>query len=530
MADMNDPKTPWWRHAVVYQIYVRSFADSNGDGIGDLAGITARLPYVRGLGVDAVWLTPFYTSPQRDHGYDVADYRDVDRLFGSLADADRLIARAHELGLKVVVDLVPNHTSWDHAWFRAALAAAPGSPERGRYLFRTGRGEAGELPPNNWDSVFGGPAWTRVGDTDQWYLHLFDTSQPDLDWRNPEVGAMFHDVLRFWLDRGVDGFRVDVAHGLVKEESLRDQVHGAAVEVHDPDRFQVGSHEPDEPMWDQPEVHDVYRSWHPILDEYSAMAVAEAWTRRPETTAAYIRPDELQQTFNFAWLLADWDAQAFRDVITSTITATRSVGAWPTWVLNNHDVIRSVTRYGGGEVGLARARAAMLATLALPGAAYLYQGEELGLAEVDVAPEHRQDPAWFRTGKPGRDGCRVPLPWAGGAPPYAFGPGPGAPWIPQPPDWAGLTAERQQDDPASTLELYRRALSLRRSFAHDRGGDEVELLALGPAVLGFRRGRLTVVLNCGATDVRLPDGEVLVASGPLQGRRLPADTGAWLRD
>ncbi len=539
-------ETPWWRHAVVYQIYVRSFADSDGDGIGDLPGITARLPYVRDLGADAVWLTPFYTSPQHDHGYDVADYRDVDRLFGTLDDADRMIARAHELGLKVVVDLVPNHTSWDHAWFRAALAAGPGSPERARYLFRTGRGDAGELPPNNWQSVFGGAAWTRVGDTDQWYLHLFDSSQPDLDWRNLEVNEMFQGVLRYWLDRGADGFRIDVAHGLLKEESLRDQDHvatsiasavqheseGRDPHEEDPDeeeRFQVGAREVDEPMWDQPEVHDVYRSWHPILEEYAAMAVAEAWTRSPETTAAYVRPDELQQTFNFDWLLAEWDAAAFRDVITTTIDATRAVGAWPTWVLNNHDVIRSVTRYGGGAAGLARARAATLATLALPGAAYLYQGEELGLPEVDVAPEHRQDPLWFRTGKVGRDGCRVPMPWGGSAPPYSFGPGPGAPWIPQPDDWGALTVERQEGDPDSTLELYRRALRLRHEFATDEAGAEVELLDLGPQVLAFRHGALTAVVNCGASDVRLPDGELLLASGPVDGRRLPPDTGAWLR-
>ncbi len=534
-TSLEAPATPWWRHAVVYQIYVRSFADSDGDGVGDLPGITQRLPYVRDLGADAVWLTPFYTSPQHDHGYDVADYRDVDRLFGTLDDADRLIARAHELGLKVVVDLVPNHTSWDHAWFRAALAAEPGSPERARYLFRTGRGEAGELPPNNWQSVFGGAGWTRVDDTDQWYLHLFDTSQPDLDWRNPEVNAMFQDVLRYWLDRGADGFRIDVAHGLLKEESLRDQVHEApsiaAAAQHDDhdDRFQVGAHEPDEPMWDQPEVHDVYRSWHPILEDYAAMAVAEAWTRTPATTAAYIRPDELQQTFNFAWLLADWDATAFREVITTTIEATRAVGAWPTWVLNNHDVTRSVTRYGGGARGLARARAATLATLALPGAAYLYQGEELGLPEVDVAPEHRQDPLWFRTGNPGRDGCRVPMPWAGSAPPYSFGPGPGAPWIPQPADWGALTVERQEGDPDSTLELYRRALLLRREFATDQAGAEVELLDLGPQVLAFRHGGLTAVVNCGTTHVPLPDGEPLLASGPLDDRRLPPDTSAWLR-
>ena len=417
MVSFNDPRNAWWRHAVTYQIYVRSFADSNGDGVGDLPGITARLPHLRDLGVDALWITPFYTSPQHDHGYDVADYTDVDPLFGTLGDADAMIATAHDLDIRVIVDLVPNHTSDEHVWFRAALAAGPGSPERARYLFREGRGESGELPPNNWESVFGGPAWTRVEDG-EWYLHLFDTTQPDLDWRNPEVADMFDDVLRFWLDRGVDGFRVDVAHGLYKEESLRDQVveadeapvSGASMEHSMVERVLR-----DEPMWDQPEVHEVYRRWRKILDDYPGerMAVAEAWTQTPESMAAFIRSDELHQTFNFHWLTAPWSAEAFAEVVSQTLDAVGLVEGSPTWVLSNHDVVRHVTRYGGGEVGLARAKAATLTMLALPGSAYLYQGEELGLEQVDVAPEHRQDPSWFRTGEPGRDGCRVPVPWGG---------------------------------------------------------------------------------------------------------------------
>ena len=420
MSDMNDPKQDprWWRDAVIYQVYIRSFADSDGDGIGDIAGITARLPYLQSLGVDALWITPFYTSPQHDHGYDVADYCDIDPLFGNLADADELIARAHDLGLRVIVDLVPNHSSDQHEWFRAALAAAPGSPERARYIFRTGR-SAGEAPPNNWASVFGGPAWTRVAGTDQWYLHLFDTTQPDFDWRNPEVGDMFEDVLRFWLDRGVDGFRVDVAHGLFKEASLRDQVvtEGASATSGqvNTDHSMVSRDLKDEPMWDQPEVHDVYRRWSKVLDEYGAdrMAVAEAWTQTPASMAAFVRPGELDQAFNFAWLLADWSAEAFADVITGTLAAVEPVGSAPTWVLSNHDVVRHVTRYGGGAVGLARARAATLTMLALPGASYLYQGEELGLEQVEVPAEDRQDPAWLRSGEAGRDGCRVPMPWGG---------------------------------------------------------------------------------------------------------------------
>ena len=517
----------WWRHAAIYQVYVRSFADGDGDGVGDLPGITARLPYLRDLGVDALWITPFYTSPQNDHGYDVADYCDVDPLFGSLSDADTLLDRAHELGLKVIVDLVPNHTSDAHEWFQAALAAGPGSPERERYLFREGRGEGGAEPPNNWDSVFGGPAWTRVEDG-EWYLHLFDSTQPDLDWRHPEVADMFEEVLTFWLDRGVDGFRVDVAHGLFKEESLRDQVIDEDRPTTQLPSAMVERRLKDEPMWDQPEVHEVYRRWRQILDKYDGdrMDVAEAWTQTPESLARFVRPDEMDQSFNFAWLLADWSALAFAEVITGTFAALEPVGATPTWVLSNHDVIRHVTRYGGGAQGLARARAATLTMLALPGSSYLYQGEELGLEQADVHPDHRQDPSWFRTGEEGRDGCRVPMPWGGQEPPFEFGPGTGQPWIPQPAEWADRTVEAQAGDPGSTLSFYREALRVRRTFAAT-AGDQVEIVPQGGDVLTFRRGPVTVVLNCGTEPVALPAGDVLMASGPLDGQ-LPPDTAVWI--
>ncbi len=534
---MTSSPDHWWRDAVIYQVYVRSFADSDGDGVGDLPGITSRLPYLRDLGVDALWVTPFYTSPQKDHGYDVADYQDVDPLFGSLADADALLARAHELGLRVIVDLVPNHTSDEHVWFRAALASAPGSPERARYLFREGRGKDGSEPPNNWESVFGGAAWTRVPDG-EWYLHLFDSTQPDLDWRNPEVGDMFEGVLRFWLARGADGFRVDVAHGLFKEESLRDQVitaSGKASSGHvNPDHSMVKRELSDEPMWDQPEVHDVYRRWHKVLDEVGAdrMAVAEAWTQTPESMAAFVRPDELDQAFNFSWLLTGWSADGFREVITGTLAAVGPVGASPTWVLSNHDVVRHATRYGGGPQGLARARAATLTMLALPGSSYLYQGEELGLEQADVAHELRQDPAWLRRREgiddPGRDGCRVPIPWSGTQPPFGFGPGKGQPWIPQPADWAALTVEAQTGVECSTLEFYRAALAARRTFA-GTAGDEVEIIGEDHDVLTFRRGPVTVVVNCGTAPVQLPAGEVFAASGELPGGVLPPDTAIWLR-
>lgn len=542
---MTTPPTsrPWWYDAVVYQVYVRSFADAHpggpegttgGDGIGDLPGITARLPYLRDLGVDALWITPFYASPQKDHGYDVADYRDVDPLFGQLADVDTLLTTAHDLGLRVIVDLVPNHTSDAHAWFQQALAAAPGSPERARYLFREGRGADGEEPPNNWNSIFGGPAWTRVTEADgepgQWYLHLFDSSQPDLDWRNPEVGDMFEDVLRFWLDRGVDGFRVDVAHGLYKEASLRDQVRPDPKEVKAAESAQsmVERTLRDEPMWEQPEVHDVYRRWRRVLDDYPGerMAVAEAWTQTAEAMAEFIRPDELHQAFNFGFLGTPWSAKEFAHVINHSIEAVSAAAAAPTWVLSNHDVERHPTRYGGGPVGLARARAATLVMLALPGSAYLYQGEELGLEQVDVPPEARQDPSWFRTGQPGRDGCRVPLPWSGDAPPYGFG-GTGQPWIPQPDDWGGLTVEAQSADADSTLAFYRRALAMRREVF--TGADETTVADTKGKRLVVRRAAVTVVLNASRKPKPLPPGEVLISSGPVAHGILPPDTAAWVR-
>jgi alpha-glucosidase len=528
---MGSTKTPWWRDAVFYQVYVRSFADSDGDGLGDIPGITSRLRYLRDLGVDAVWITPFYPSPQHDAGYDVADYTDVDPRFGRLGDVDRMLERAHELGLRIVIDVVPNHTSSDHPWFRAALAAGPGSKGRARYLFRAGRGRDGARPPNNWESVFGGPAWTRVADG-EWYLHLFDTSQPDLDWRNPEVPAMFEDVLKFWLDRGVDGFRIDVAHGLFKVASLRDQrgrvSGGRDLPADREEHSMVERTVLDEPMWDQPEVHEVYRSWRRIIDSYDGdrMAVAEAWTRSPEAMARYVRPDELHQAFNFAWLLAPWSAQAFAEVVRGTLEAVAPVGAAPTWVLSNHDVVRHPTRYGGGPRGVARARAATLTMLALPGSAYLYQGEELGLEEVDVPPEARQDPSWFRTGKPGRDGCRVPIPWRGTRSPFGFGPAGTTPWLPMPADWARLTVAAQRRDPRSTWSFYRAALRARRRLTNTDA--DVEIVEGRSTVLELRRGDLTVLCNCGTRPVRLPPGSVVLASGPLEGDRLPADTAVWL--
>ena len=559
VAHQPDTGAQWWRHAVIYQVYPRSFADASGDGIGDLPGVTAHLDHLVELGVDAIWLSPFYRSPQADAGYDVADYRDVDPLFGSLADADALIARAHELGLRVIVDLVPNHTSDEHAWFQAALAAGPGSPERARYHFREGKGEHGELPPNNWESIFGGPAWTRTTNPDgtpgQWYLHLFDSKQPDLDWDNPEVRAEFEDVLRFWLDRGVDGFRVDVAHGMVKAPGLPDwDGHVAMIDGTDspPDVDAVDGSGNHGPMFDQEGVHEIYRAWRRILDTYDGdrAMVTEAWVEPLSRLARYVRPDEAHQSFNFAFLAAGWHAPALRRVITASYAANDAVGAPTTWVLSNHDVVRHASRMGladpthrpngighgdeqpDPELGLQRARAASLLMLGLPGSAYVYQGEELGLPDhTSLDDELREDPAFFRTGgaERGRDGCRVPLPWEGDAPGLGFSPT-GATWLPQPPEFADLAVDRQRGREGSTYELYRAALRLRRAENLGAGGLQWLDTPEREHVLAFRNGDVVVLANLDEVDVALPlDAEVLLASGPLADGVLPAATTVWLR-
>jgi alpha-glucosidase len=541
-AETDASTGPWWRTAVVYQLYPRSFADSDGDGVGDLPGITARLRHIADLGVDAVWLSPFYLSPMADAGYDVADYRTVDPAFGTLADADRLIAEARELGLRVLVDLVPNHTSDEHAWFRAALAAGKGSPERARYLFRDGRGDAGELPPNGWRSVFGGAAWTRVTEPDgspgQWYLHLFDTKQPDLDWTNPDVRAEFRDILRFWLDRGAAGFRVDVAHGLAKAEGLPEWERD-----HDLLTGLAGA-----PMWDQDGVHDIYREWRAVLDGYpDATMIGEAWVHPPERLARYVAPGGMHQVFHFDLLRAPWRAADVRAAIASSLDATDDVGASTTWVLSNHDVVRHTTRLtlppgennpeGIGpddpqpdeELGLRRGRAASAVMLALPGGAYLYQGEELGLPEHTTLPDEvRQDPSFHRRGGEiaGRDGCRIPLPWEADAPAYGFSPT-GRAWLPQPESFARYAADRQRGVPGSTLELYRAMLRLRRELRLADG--PLAWVDLGEEVVAFRTGPVLVVANAGPGPVPLPAGEVLLASGDLDGDRLPPDTTVWVR-
>jgi alpha-glucosidase len=520
------PATRWWRDAVIYQVYVRSFADGNGDGVGDLLGARSRLGYLAELGVDAIWLTPFYTSPMADFGYDVADYRDVDPIFGTLADAKALIDEAHGHGMKIIIDVVPNHTSDRHAWFAAAVRSGPGGPERRRYVFRPGRGEHGELPPNDWESVFGGPAWTRLPDG-EWYLHLFAPEQPDLNWENPEVHAEFEAILRFWLDLGVDGFRVDVAHGMVKAEGLPDiglagqaEMLGTAIL----------------PYFDQDGVHEIHRAWRRVLDSYEGgrIGVAEAWAPSQERLARYVRHDELHQAFNFHFLKAPWDAEMLRGVIDESLATVGPVGAPPTWVLSNHDVKRHVTRYGGGEPGLRRARAAALLMLALPGSAYVYQGEELGLPEVlDLPPEVCQDPQRLRAPEDGRDGCRVPIPWAHSEPPFGFSP-PGIEetWLPVPATWGPLSVESQRGDPGSTLMLYREALRLRRE--HPALGDGgLEWRASPDGILIFARGEAFIcTVNASGEPVELPrPGELLIASAPVAAEddlvRLAPDSAAW---
>ncbi|GAB1510841.1 glycoside hydrolase family 13 protein [Actinophytocola sp. KF-1] len=526
---------------MIYQVYVRSFADGTGAGLGDIAGIRARLDHLRTLGVDALWITPWYRSPMADGGYDVADYRDIDPRFGDLGDAEALIADAHRHGLRVLVDLVPNHTSAEHPWFRAALAAGPGAPERDRYHFRPGRAP-GE-PPNDWRSVFGGSAWTQTPDGD-WYLHLFAPEQPDLNWAHPEVRAEFRDILRFWLDRGVDGFRIDVAHALVKKAGLPDLGTGHEDLVEPPDRI-------DHPHWDRPEVHDIYRDWRRLAQEYGPdrIFVAEAWVASPERLARYVRPDELHTAFNFDFLRCSWSAASFRSVIDTSLQALGAVGAPATWVLSNHDVTRHVTRYGrpvtrgtGPQhepaapadlaLGERRARAAVLLMLALPGGAYVYQGEELGLEEVEDLPEDvLQDPTWHRSGHTarGRDGCRVPLPWSGDAPPFGFTRDGVPPWLPQPAHWRDRTVVAQSADPGSMLNLYRTALGLRRD--HKALGDgDLSWLDAPADVLVFRRDPgLLCAVNLGGTPWPLPEhDEVLLASGPVHDDTLAPDTAVWL--
>ena len=501
-------ESEWWRSAVVYEIYVRSFADSDGDGLGDLPGIRARLPYVRDLGVDGIWLTPFYPSPGADHGYDVADYVDVDPRFGTLADLDALVADAHELGLRITIDVVPNHTSSEHPWFRNAIAD-PSHPDRARYIFRPGRDGA---PPNNWVSAFGGPAWTLDERSGEYYLHLFAPEQPDLDWHNPQVRRDFDDIFRFWLDRGVDGFRIDVAHAVFKDRLLRDETPKRKYAI------------------DRPEVHPLYRRWRRLADGYGdeRVLVGEVMLLDQTRVARFVRPDELHLAFNFLLLFEPWEAKALRAAIDATLAALEPVGATPTWVLENHDVTRLRTRHGSVDA----ARAAALLLLALPGTIFVYTGQELGLEEVDLPDELRQDPIFFRTGgaKKGRDGCRVPIPWTPDPPGYGFTAG--TPWLPIPGTWGGLCVAAQERDEESTLALYRRALAARRASPAVRGGSFAWRESRA-GTLAFDRATeeetVVCIVNVSAESADVPRGELLVASRLGANGLLPPNSSAWVR-
>lgn len=548
MADPN-----WWRQAAVYQIYPRSFSDANGDGLGDIKGITAKVPYLKSLGIDAVWLSPFYPSALADGGYDVDDYRNVDPKLGTLADFDEMAAALHAAGIKLIADIVPNHSSDRHEWFKEALASPKGSAARERYIFRDGLGENGELPPADWDSIFGGPAWERITEPDgtpgQWYMHIFTKEQPDFNWDNTEVREDFLKTLRFWSDRGVDGFRIDVAHALTKDLP---EVLPSKTELPKEGDNALGAH----PFWDRDEVHEIYAEWRKVFNEYNPprTAVAEAWVHA-DRRARYASPEGLGQAFNFDLLQADFDAGQFRTIITKNLGEAAASGASSTWVFSNHDVVRHATRYGlpagggrdglgqdgkqwlldGGsaadvdaELGLRRARAASLLMFALPGSAYLYQGEELGLQEVgDIVAGQRQDPAFFRNPgvDVGRDGCRVPLPWTSEG--SSFGFGDGHAHLPQPEWFAGYAVEAQENVPGSTLELYRKALELRSEL---RAAEDLEWIpSSDESVLHFARPNgWQSVTNFGTEPVALPEGTVVVSSAPLDGGKLPANTTAWI--
>jgi len=550
-------KKLWWKEAAIYQIYPRSFQDSNNDGEGDLAGVINRLPYLRELGVDAIWLSPFYKSPNNDGGYDVSDPRDVDPRFGNMADAENLINAAHENELRVIVDIVPNHFSTEHHWFKAALKANPGSKERSRFHFYDGKGENGELPPNNWCSIFGGPAWSRVNETDgragQWYLHLFDSTQADLNWENPDVHEDFEATLKFWLDKGVDGFRIDVAHGLVKDEILKDHrdpeglTRALRLDVRDMDRADRESLLADVPFFDREGVHDVYRKWRKIFDSYPGdrMSVAEAWVHPSIRAARYVRADELHQIFNFDFLIAEWDAKFLSHAIDKTLADVASVGAPATWVLSNHDSPRLVTRLGGGVLGSRKARALALLTHSLPGGIYIFQGEELGLWDAELPDTARQDPVFFRTKgvDKGRDGARVPMPWDSSKKNYGFTDG--KPWLPMPTNWSANTVEMQSKDFVSAenegelsfLNLYKRSLKLRKNLS----GKSFEWISKSDHLIAFSRGQdFAVYANTSnqELEIELPEQfnsfEIILDSSNGSRKagdclRLAANTTTWLQ-
>lgn len=580
----NNERSDWWKQAVVYQIYPRSFKDANGDGLGDIAGITSKMDYLQSLGIDAIWLSPFYPSELADGGYDVIDYRNVDPRLGSMDDFDAMAEAAHAAGMKVIVDIVPNHTSNKHAMFQEALKAGRGSAARDRYIFREGRGDNGELPPNDWESVFGGPAWERVEDG-QWYLHIFTKEQPDLNWKNPDVHEEFLTTLRFWSDHGTDGFRIDVAHGLTKDlDSMPLEELGRRYSIQE-----QGSVDGKHPLWDRTEVHEIYREWRKVFNEYDPprFAVGEAWVV-PEHQHLYASTEELGQVFNFEFAKADWNASSLLAAIEEGLdSAAHSGGSTTTWVMSNHDVPRHASRYGLPQIparghhqiahdwilrngnsyyedrtlGTKRARAAILLETGLPGSVYVYQGEELGLFEVANIPWNKlEDPTAFFTREnlveKGRDGCRVPLPWDSEDVPSpadwdesfgqgaSFGFSPSTkedgspaddPHLPQPLWYADLAVNREEADSGSILHLYREALESRSRLLTSTGNTDCEVSQPTDDVIAYTRTssdesgrRFASFTNFGTTDFALPEGEIVLSSQPISGSSLPRDTTVWM--
>ena len=493
----------WWDRAIGYEVYVRSFCDSNGDGIGDLAGITSKLDHLAWLGIDIVWLTPFFVSPQADFGYDVADYLDVEPDYGTLDDFDELVDEAHRLGMKVIGDLVPNHTSDRHPWFRAAVAD-PTSDHRSYYHWADPAPDGG--PPNNWVSHFGGPAWTLDEASGQYYLHLFLPEQPDLNWSNPAVADAFDGILRFWLERGIDGFRIDVAHSLTKAPGLPDNPSLRPIDpaMSPREAFATFDHRYD---LDQPETKDIYRRWRAVVEPYDALLLGEVYLRYspPARVAAYVTGgDGLHRAFHFAPMHTAWDP----DAMWATFHEALNVGQGGlSWAVSSHDDSRAPSRFGGGDLGRERALAFSTFMLGLPGLPFLYQGDELALTDVPVPPERLADPVGIRNANPAdsRDKVRTPMPWAPGH--HAGFSTASDTWLPVGDRSDAETVEGQRGDQRSWVHAFRALIAARRAL--DPGDGDLEWLTEpGDDVLAFRRGAMVCAMNVGAeaTGFALPAG------------------------
>ena len=503
-----------WDSAVVYQIYWRSFMDANQDGIGDISGLLSRADHIQQLGIDAIWLNPTYPSPQGDHGYDVSDYFDVEPMFGSLEEFDRMIADLHQRGIMILMDIVPNHVSSQHEWFQSALSGGIGNPDEKRFIIREGTGDGGMNPPNDWISIFGGSSWSPFppseGSVQRWYLHMFDPCQPDLNWHHRDVRERFENILRFWLDRGVDGFRVDVAHGLFKAPGL-------------PNREGFGDNW--SACWDQPEVHDIYRKWREIIEGYepSRFLIGEIHTATRERLLEYLRANQLHAAFDFSFLHQDWDGDGFRDRIRANLALWRDTGSLPVWTLSNHDEIRHWSRYaplladGSPDYQEAnvRYRSLLALILALPGRIFLYNGEELALPQADVPDEYRRDPAFFRQPSEseykGRDGCRVPIPWDADLPNAGFTNS--EPWLPMPEGWANYSASIQNDDPNSMLNYYRNMIQRRREENWMKS-DVIGDVETSSGILSFDKTsgnkRVRVLINFSDSDFRFDSDNTIL--------------------